>query len=77
MFIDKRCQKKKKKNETNKQRSGFLSTLLSVLCACLLRNLLTDKRVKSKMLRPGVIKAGERGIATSQGQGTVRSSQDF
>ena len=44
---------------------------------CLLRNLLTDKRVKSKMLRPGVIKAGERGIATSQGQGTVRSSQDF
>ena len=29
------------------------------------------------MLRRGVIKAGERGIATSQGQVTVRSSQDF
>ena len=48
--------------------------LARALSAFLLRNLLTDKRVKSKMLRRGLIKAGEGGMPTSQGQGTVRSS---
>ena len=48
--------------------------LARALSAFLLRNLLTDKRVKSKMLRRGLIKAGEGGMSTSQRQGTVRSS---
>ena len=57
-----------------KQRNKKVDFLARALSAFLLRNLLTDKRVKSKMLRRGLIKAGEGGMSTSQGQGTVRSS---
>ena len=57
-----------------KQRNKKMDFLARALSAFLLRNLLTDKRVKSKMLRRGLIKAGEGGMSTSQRQGTVRSS---
>ena len=42
--------------------------LLSTLSAILLRNLLTGK---------GTIRAGERAIAMTQGQGTIRVGEDF
>ena len=56
------------KNEVNGQRGGFISTLLGLLGASLLGNLLTGE---------GVIRAGEGTITTSQRRITIRAGQDF
>ena len=53
------------KNETHEQKGEFLSMLLGTLGATLLGYLLTDKEVKTKILRRGVLRADEGAIATS------------
>ena len=56
------------KNEVKEQKVGFLNMLLGILCAILLRNLLTGKRVKAKI--PGQEVIGE-------GEVMIRAGQDF
>ena len=57
------------KNEAKEQKSGYLSTLLGTLAACVFGNLLTGKRVKrSKLLGHWVMRAGEE---------TFREDLDF
>ena len=51
------------KNETREKKGGFLSALLGTLGPTLLRNLLTDKGMKSNIPRPGVIGEGEKMIS--------------
>ena len=51
------------KNETREKKGGFLSALLGTLGPTLLRNLLTDKGMKSNIPRPGVIREGEKMIS--------------
>ena len=81
------------KNEAKDQKGGFFSMSLSTLGASLLGNLLTGKGVKqsntldrvatisnrtpANIAGRGVMRAAERAIATSQGQGTFRAGQDF
>ena len=52
------------KNEAKEQRDGFLSMLLGILVASLLRNLLTSKGVMTA--GEGVIRAGEETISVDQ-----------
>ena len=52
------------KNEAKEQRDGFLSMLLGILVASLLRNLLTSKGVMTA--GEGVIRAGEETISADQ-----------
>ena len=59
---------RKIKNEAKEQKSGSLSILLGTLGASLTGNLLTGK---------GVIRPGERAIATSQRLGAIRAGQGF
>ena len=56
------------KNRTKNRKRRFLGKLLGTLGASLLVNLVTSK---------GTIRAGEVVIATSQGQSTIRASQNF
>ena len=56
------------KNEVIEQRGWLLSILLGTLDTSLFRNLLTDKNVKTKILRQVVLITGE---------GTIRLDQDF
>ena len=54
------------KNDSNKQKEGFLSMLLGTLGVSLLGNLLTGK---------GTIRAGESRIRADEG--TIKTCQDF
>ena len=56
------------KNKVKELKGGFLSILLCILGASLLKNLLTGKGVKAKTSEQGIIKAGE---------GTIRAGHDF
>ena len=75
--------KKKIKNESKEQQSGFISLLLSTLGASLSRNLLTDKGVKLSNMTAeeirqacqGTIRAGEGRIGADEE--TNRSEQSF
>ena len=51
--------------------------LSGTLGASLLGNLLTGQGVKAKIPGRRVIKVGERAIAVSQGQATIRAGRDF
>ena len=62
-------------------KGGFPNTLLGTLGAILSGSLLTDKEFKRWNIPghgvitadEGIIRAGERGIATSQWRGTIRA----
>ena len=61
--------------DAKKQIGGFLGMLLGTWGASLLGSMLADKRV----IPAGeeTTTAGEGGISTSRGKGTIRTGQDF
>ena len=66
------------KNETKKQRGGFLSMLLGTLGASLLGNLLTGGKgsVGSRAKGEGIMRAGKGSIASRvKGDGIVRAGE--
>ena len=64
-------------NGEKEPKAGFFSMLLSKLGATLLAKLSTGKRVKAKIPRREVIRAGVGTIATSRARGTIRAGQGF
>ena len=64
-------------NEVKKQKWGFLSMLLGTLCASLLRNLLTRKRIHRAGKGKGINRAGEEIVRAGYGRPSHNNKMDF